>query len=177
MSSYDLDKECKRINITHVEEIIGLILDLVKHSLGIGLSNVLLYSLGKSIGQDLYDSYPHLKSGEASLEEANEHLINCLKTRKLVKDMLILKALRPDERLELVCRINTKEFDKLFREDQELKASFVYFFYRGILSRYYELFFNTSLRIKKISTCLSEDENTICEFVLVTPLEDRVDEP
>jgi len=177
MSVFNSDKECNAFSFTGINEVIGLILDVVKSSLGMGLTNVLLYSFGRSIGEDLFNLHPCLKSGGASLEEANEYLVNCLKIHNLVKDTFILKAFRPDGRLELVCRINSKEFEKFSKEDSDFKTSLVYFFYRGILSRYYELFFKMPLEIKKVSTCLDENENTICEFVLITPLEERVDEP
>lgn len=174
MSAFKREVNGNNLFITNVRELISLVLGSVRHSLGIGLCSVLLYNLGKNIGEDLYNSYPYLKSGGASLEEANEHLINCLKVYSIVKDALILKAFKPEGRLELICKINSKEIDNIPNDDLETKISLIYFFYRGILSRYYELFFKVPLNVRKIS--ISSDESMICEFVLETPLEDRSDE-
>ncbi|MCL7391920.1 MAG: hypothetical protein LZ172_03470 [Thaumarchaeota archaeon] len=175
MSAFRREISCDSKFITNVSELIRLMLASVRYNLGIGLCSVLLYNLGKNIGEDLYNSYLSLKSGEASLEEASEHLINCLKTHDIVKDALILKAFKPEGRLELICKINSKEIENISGDDSDTKISLVYFFYRGILSRYYELFFKAPLNIKKIS--ILSDEAMICEFILETPLEDRVNEP
>ena len=157
----------------YLEKLISLLVGSLGSSLGIGLCSVLLYNFGKILGEELYNSYQTLDN--ESLDLANDYLINCLKTHNVVKDALIFKTFNPNGQLELVCRISGNDIEGVCENYPDLKTSLIYFFYRGILSRYYELYFKAPLNIVRIS--ISSSEDMICEFILQTPVEDRGDEP
>lgn len=152
--------------------LIKLLSDSIRYGLSTSLSGLLLYNLGKILGEHLYKTY--LENIVDSFEKANEYFITRLKTLKIVKDVMIFRAFNQDGYIELICKFSGDPYD-ISEENQELKIPLAYFFYRGILLRYYELFFGESLKVRSARFSLEED--LTCEFIIEIPLEERGVEP
>lgn len=152
----------------------GLLLNSIRYGLNASISGLVLYNIGKILGEHLYRIYLENHVDKDSLENANDYFVRRLKEAKIVKDVMVFRAFRPDETVELICKFNgVPQF--VDEERQEVRIPLAYFFYRGILVRYYELYFGEPLKVK--SANFSMDDDLVCEFIIETPLGERGVEP
>lgn len=178
MFEFDLDNFKIRFpeneNVSRITSFIDFVFEILVESLGIGFCSVILYHVGKSIGGKLCSTYRFqyndLAQHKNLLENANDFLVNYLKKWKLVKDVAVFNALSSKNVPEVVCKIKY-EVDKkpCVNENAETRITLMaFFFYRGIITGYYECFFNDSMKIRRIAVS-SDDDNVFCEFIVELP--------
>ncbi len=178
MFEFDLDNFEIRFsgyrNISEITDFIDFIFETLMKSMGVGLCSVILYYFGKSIGGRLYSTYKFQHNDLAQyknlLENVNNFLVDYLRKWKLVKDVAIFNAISSKNILEVVCKIKYEVNENpCVNESAETRITLMaFFFYRGIISGYYESFFSDSVKIRRI-TVSSDDDNVFCEFIVELP--------
>lgn len=87
--------------------ILGL-LDNLSEFLGMEVSNVIFFAIGRVLGDKIYDLCP--KEESCDLASANAFLLDFMKNYRLVKDIAIFTAIPSDNRVELICRVTNSAY-------------------------------------------------------------------
>ncbi|RLG01708.1 MAG: hypothetical protein DRN49_00715 [Thaumarchaeota archaeon] len=108
--------------------ILGL-LDNLSEFLGMEVSNIIFFAIGRVLGDKIYDLCP--KREGCDLTSANAFLLDFMKNYRLVKDIAIFTVLPSDDKIELICRVTNSAYTATHR------GSFLLYVIRGILHQFY----------------------------------------
>jgi len=105
------------------------LLDNLTEFLGMEITNVIFFAIGRVLGDKIYDLYP--KGERSDLTSANTFLLDFMKNYKLVKDIAIFTAVPSDNNVELICRVTNSAYTA------NQRSSFLLYVIRGILHQFY----------------------------------------
>ena len=112
----------------HLASVLGL-LDNLDEFLGMEITNVIFFAIGRVLGDKIYDLYP--KGESPDLNSANAFLLDFMKNYRLVKDIAIFTAMPSDNNVELICRVTNSAYTA------NQRGSFLLYVIRGILHQFY----------------------------------------
>ena len=113
------------------EQIVSILslLDNLTEFLGMEITNIIFFAIGRVLGDKIYDLYPKGKSPD--LNSANEFLLDFMKNYRLVKDIAIFTTIPSDNSVELICRVTNSAYTT------NQRGSFLLYVIRGILHQFY----------------------------------------
>jgi len=120
-----------RIGQEAFEQLISILslLDNLAEFLGMEVSNIVFFAIGRVLGDKIYDLYP--KEESCDLTSANAFLLDFMKNYKLVKDIAIFTAIPSDNNVELICRVTNSAYTA------NRRGNFLLYVIRGILHQFY----------------------------------------
>jgi len=124
----DSNLEIRQEAFEHLASVLGL-LDNLDEFLGMEITNVIFFAIGRVLGDKIYDLYPRGESPD--LNSANAFLLDFMKNYRLVKDIAIFTAIPSDNGVELICRVTNSAFTV------NRRGSFLLYVIRGILHQFY----------------------------------------
>ena len=113
------------------EQIVSILslLDNLPEFLGMEITNIIFFAIGRVLGDKIYDRYP--KGESPDLNSANEFLLDFMKNYRLVKDIAIFTTIPSDNSVELICRVTNSAYTA------NQRGSFLLYVIRGILHQFY----------------------------------------
>lgn len=105
------------------------LLDNLTEFLGMEITNIIFFAIGRVLGDKIYDLYP--KGESPDLNSANEFLLDFMKNYRLVKDIAIFTTIPSDNSVELICRVTNSAYTT------NQRGSFLLYVIRGILHQFY----------------------------------------
>jgi len=120
-----------RIGQEAFEQIVSILslLDNLTEFLGMEITNIIFFAIGRVLGDKIYDLYP--KGESPDLNSANEFLLDFMKNYRLVKDIAIFTTIPSDNSVELICRVTNSAYTT------NQRGSFLLYVIRGILHQFY----------------------------------------